>query len=320
MPISEEEIAGLRARLRFELQDDLMTWFRARFWVAATVIAVVGFFGIRGVVQQVFEGDLKLAREQTTSITVDAVAATTLAETAAQRASSAADEVEAEIAVLRNEIEDLRKLTIRQSEQLERFKGRAESVELIFQDIEVRIEAVRSGAQNLTTGSIDAVLARVAAVETAIAKLAEEGGTTEIVRVLSDAREEASQVSEEQLEQVRLRSQFQIYPWLWDAPPEMRDKLLAIIEDNRFPITNKKLMFDPKYEFSAFAESADPSDLENLRPGTVVFGVSNTPDEGLTEWLQDLITVVVAGGGFSVEVVERPSTVDYGVIMGFKPL
>lgn len=104
MPFEEEEIASLRTRLWHELQEELLAWFRVRFWGAAVVIAVISFFGVRGIVQQVFDVDLKQAREQTTQIIIQASTAAALAKNAAERAGNAADDVEKDFSALKAEL------------------------------------------------------------------------------------------------------------------------------------------------------------------------------------------------------------------------
>lgn len=318
MAIDDEELSQIRRWLRHELQEDLSVWFRVRFWGAAIIVATVSFFGVRGIVQQVFEGELRVARDETRGIIVEAATATALAKAAADEARLAAEGVERDIRLVKQELEETRALIERQAALLQEVESRAANVDVSFQKIELRIASVRSGAQTLTQGPIDAVLARVAAVEKRLAGFAEESGSSTSAAELAETSRSESEATSTRLKTLESRSAYAVYLFLSDAPEDRIEELVGIIDRNEFPIANLEYLGDPEMNYGFLLE--EPlMEIDNIPVGEVVFSISPEMPREFHAWIGDLKGVIEEQSDFSVTIVPDSSTGDAGVNVGIRP-
>ena len=95
---------------------------------------------------------------------------------------------------------------------------------------------MQSGAETLTTGSIDAVLARIGAVEEATAKLAEAVGAPDVLATLAANFEKATDDTRAKLETVLSRSEVSIFFWTAEHGASKIDPIIANIKDLGYPV------------------------------------------------------------------------------------
>jgi hypothetical protein len=98
------------------LQDAVLKWAQARFWVIALVVLLIGFFGVRALVRELIAGELK-----------DAMRATAGAEAASDQAREATKRVQAEADEYQTAVEKLRKTAADVQSDLSSLRGLIEA-------------------------------------------------------------------------------------------------------------------------------------------------------------------------------------------------
>ncbi len=314
--MEEEDITILRARLRFELQQELLSWFQVRFWGAAVVIAVISFFGIRSIFQEALDDRLEESDRLVQVASVEAATATALANDAAARAARAANQVEEDIELLRVEIENLRELTKSQAEALEDFKNRAQNMDVTFQEIEVRIQNVRSSTQTLTTGSIDVVLRRIEALELSLSELAFATDTSGTFAASASDRELEQNTLSQNLQVVKQRSEYSVTPWLAHVEPDTRNTILEALADGQFPTTELQerdgFSFDYKTATGFFASGNQALERQAIH----IFYSTDIADS-VRPWISDLSSVLTQLTSFDVYSYVS-TTLGNGVVLTFR--
>jgi hypothetical protein len=306
----DNEVEALRTQLRHALQEDLAAWMRTRFWFAAILIGALSFFGVRGVVQQVFEGDLRDARQATQEIIVKAETAVALATDATAKAKAASDVVQAEADLMKAEIANLRREMDANASTIAEIEKRAENVTVSFNSIELRIADVKAGATTLTQGSVDAMLGRVRELESTLAEIAETVGFRKPTgETVATAQAVVATESERQLNDVLAKSEFSVWTWLWRVDPELRTQILETIKKLGFPITD---VDDETYDFDRMVRE-EPGIDEGVAPGSIVLKInSNASTETLT-YTEEIRAALEQSLSATVSVIKSPDTGNGGV-------
>lgn len=107
--LSDKELKIIKSNLARELKEDLSIWARNRFWLVALLIAGLTFFGVKSVVRDVLEDDVRTVRQETSSVIAEAKTAAALTTDATKQAKEAAIGVQQEIKMLSNEVSQFEK-------------------------------------------------------------------------------------------------------------------------------------------------------------------------------------------------------------------
>jgi hypothetical protein len=284
---------------------------RSRFWVAAVVVGALSFFGVRGIVQQVFDEDLKDARDATQAIIVEAETAIALASDATSKAKLAAEQVQSEINTIRKDLRATQDQLARYGATLEEIEERAGRVTATFEKIDIRIAQVQGGATTLTQGSVEALVARLQKVEAAVADLAEGADyRTATGEPLAVVQSRVAQETERKL----ARAAFPIYLWIGDLTELDRAAIISTTQGGGF------LIATPEAEIGAYgcgglAECRDNRDVE---PGCVVLSIHPNRSAPTVAFTEEIASLLEAADRCA-RIVEDGGTVDPGVVVAVKP-
>lgn len=315
--IPETEIERVRIQLRHQLQEDISNWMKARFWVAAIMIGALSFFGVRGVVQQVFEEDLNDARSMTRDIVVKAETAIALASDATGKAKTASEKVQSEIDLVRTEITATKEQLATYAKTLAEIEQRANTVGVTFQEIELRIGKVSAGTRKLTQGSFDTLLTRVEKIETTVADLATNVGyVTPSGESVASVQRRVVAESENRLFDIKQRSDFSVYLWIADADETRKNQIVKTIESLNFPIATSDQEIG-SYPFSNLTY-ADKPEFQSIKEETLVVSVTENPTEETVAFATELLQALGKSTRMPTKFY-KGETIPGGAIIAIKP-
>jgi hypothetical protein len=305
------DVDQLRAQLRYGLQDELSAWMRSRFWVAAVVVGALSFFGVRGIVQQVFDEDLKDARSATQAIIVEAETAIALASDATGKAKLAAEQVQSEIDTIRKDLHATQDQLARYGAMLAEIEQRAGRVTASFEKIDIRIAQVQGRATAQTQGSVEALVLRLQKLEAAVADLAEGTGyVTATGEPLAVVQSRTAQETERKL----ARAAFPIYLWIGDVAEHDRAAIISTIRGGGFLLATPEADIGT-YGCDGLVECRDNRDVE---PGCVVLSIHPNRSAPTVAFTEEIASLLEAAGRCA-RIVEDGGTVDPGLVVAVKP-
>ena len=291
---------------------------RGRFWVAALVIGALSFFGVRGIVQQIFEEDLTGARTAMQDIVVKAETAIALASDATAKAKATAERAQSDIEAIRRDVAATQKQLAAYTETLAEIEKRADTVNISFQEIQLSIAEVDAGATTLTEGSIQALLERVKEIESTVAGMAE---SVDYVTATGEsvALAQAKLVSEtgRRLNDVKAKSAFSVWMWVVHVDEAHGSRIVEKIKELGFPIATR----DIGSSFNVFNNLPwdKEDDIDAIEAGTVIIRVASDAPENTVAYANEIRAALATSTDPPVVVVRDPDTSPHGVVVTVKP-
>lgn len=314
----DEEIERVRKELQYTLQENISAWLRGRFWVSAIVIGVLSFFGVRGVVQQVFEEDLKETRKATLDIVVKAETVTALATDATIKAKAVAERAESDIEEIRQDIAATQQQLATYAKTLEEIEKRAETVKVSFKNIQIRVAEVDASATTLTRRSIDTLLDRVKVVESTISDLAEKlNYVTPSGDSVATVQAKVASESELRLKDIEERSVFTIYMWISHLDEAKQLIILEKLSELGFAIPYKGLQ-DIRSEFKGL-QWEPRHDIDSIESGTFIVRINESATDNIIAYAKEVQQVLSSLTDRKVLLFKTKSTSSSGAVVTVKP-